>query len=148
MLDEMEKPEPLHVRVKRRAEAICNELWNKHKGNVREYVAECVDRFAKENLPWYDLREDDRVQYDDVVGECFSCGKPITARDICKVSAIHYTWVRKDGKNINAYRMAHKDEINERRRKRYAEDPEFRKKRLGYGAKQRAKRKALREAKE
>lgn len=51
-------------------------------------------------------------------------------------------------KNEHAYRMAHKDEINERRRKRYAEDPEFRKKRLGYGAKQRAKRKALREDKE
>lgn len=103
MLDEMDKPEPLHVKVKRMAEAILCELWDKHKGNVREYVAECVDRFAKEKLPWYDLREDDRVQYDDVVGECFSCGKPITARDICNVDAINYTWVRKDGKKINAY---------------------------------------------
>lgn len=103
MLDKMEKPEPLHVKVKRMAEAICGKLWDKHNGNIREYVEECVDRFAKENLPWYDLREDDRVQYDDVVGECFSCGKPITARDICNVDAINYTWVRKDGKNINAY---------------------------------------------
>ena len=38
MLDDAE--EPLHVKVKRRADAISNELWNKHKGNVREYVAE------------------------------------------------------------------------------------------------------------
>lgn len=100
---EHENPVPLYVQVQRKEKAICDELWAKHNGNVKEYVEECVDRFEKENLPWYDLREDDRVQYDDVVGECFSCGKPITARDICNVDAILYSWKRKDGKNIDAY---------------------------------------------
>ena len=46
-------------------------------------------------------------------------------------------------KNEHAYRAAHKDVINERRRIRYATDPEFRKKRLGYGAKQREKRREM-----
>jgi len=103
MLDALEKPEPLYVTIERKSKAICDELWAKHGGNVREYVAECVDRFQKESLPWYDLRDDDRAQYDDVVGECFACGKPITAREICDVDAINYSWKRKDGKNIDAY---------------------------------------------
>ena len=95
--------EPLYVICERKAEAICNELWAKYRGNVREYVAECVDRFVKAGIYWYDLREDDRVDYEDVIGECFCCGKPITAREICNVDAIEYSWKRKDGRHINAY---------------------------------------------
>lgn len=87
----------------RKEREIMDEEWAKANGNTLAYVAACVDRFDKELHFPYDLRDDDRVQYDDVVGHCFLCGKAITARDVCKVYALTYTWERKDGTTIEAY---------------------------------------------
>lgn len=71
--------------------------------DIVKYVAACVDRFDKE-LPFaYDLRDDDRVKNEDVVGKCFLCGRDVTAQDVCLVDAVTYTLERKDGTTIEAY---------------------------------------------
>lgn len=85
------------------AEQICDEEFERADGDIVKYVAACVDRFDKE-LPFpYDLRDDDRVKNEDVVGKCFLCGRDVTAQDVCLVNAVTYTWERKDGTTIEAY---------------------------------------------
>lgn len=51
----------------------------------------------------YDLRDDDEINDDDVVGHCMVCGKDVTKRDICNVDAVQYTWRHKDGHWFEAY---------------------------------------------
>lgn len=85
------------------AEQICDEEFERADGDIVKYVAACVDRFDKE-LPFhYDIRDDDRVRNEDVVGKCFFCGRDVTAQDVRRVDVVTYIWERKDGTTIEAY---------------------------------------------
>lgn len=85
-------------------EQICTEEFERADGDTVAYVAACVARFGRECAFPYDLRDDDRVKNEDVVGHCFLCGKPVTAQDVCLVNAVTYTWEKKDGTTIEAYK--------------------------------------------
>ena len=125
----------------RKASQICDEEFERADGDIVKYVAACVDRFDKE-LPFaYDLRDDDRVKNEDVVGKCFLCGRDVTAQDVCLVDVVTYTWERKrrahnryyasekgkeNRKGADArFRENHREERNEYSRKYYREHKEY-----------------------
>lgn len=51
----------------------------------------------------YDLRDDETIRDDDVVGHCMYCGAAVTKRAIRMVDAVSYSWRHRDGHWFEAY---------------------------------------------
>ena len=69
--------------------------------DMTEYVARKVAESS--DALRYDLRDDDTLNDDDIVGYCMYCGASVTKNDVCKVQAVTYTWVHKDRHVFEAY---------------------------------------------
>lgn len=68
----------------------------------KAYVRNCELSFHKAGLNRYDERDDETLDDDDVIDNCFYCGKPITAGMMRRVDAISYSWTHKDGTPVTA----------------------------------------------
>lgn len=105
-LFEPPKEIPIYEIMEAKRERIMSEEWAKlgdpNALNIREYVRACELRFDKELGESYDERYDERLDDNDILGECFNCGREITAGMMRRVDAICYSWTHKDGSPVTA----------------------------------------------
>lgn len=91
-----------------------------HKGtsaNAEEYVNKVLNLYKAEGAEhYYDLRDDDLIADDEVIGYCMACNKPVTKKDACEVNAFNYLWEKKDGRIFNAWlcRVGHSVDYTEK----------------------------------
>ena len=111
LIDKLEKP---HVWLCDKEPTTKKEILNAeflkvfHPGigvpiDWKQYVKNCTLAFHKAGfVERYDERDDDTLDGDEVIDNCFYCGKPITVDMMRHVDAISYSWTHKDGTPVIA----------------------------------------------